>query len=224
MNNIKFDENRQPDIGIHLANNEIKAVNTLYGLIMGITADQSVNDDEINFLNLWLKDNEIYTNTFPLNVIKRRIDDILADNIITREEREDFYQTLTKIMGGDFHETGAAGGLSTGYGVEEPDSLIIQGSTFCLTGAFITGTRNKCERLISQLGGIPKSTITQKLDYLVIGALASRDWVATNHGRKIEKAMHYKEKGYPVTILNEETWIKFINIGGLYAETTRYDQ
>ncbi len=214
MSSIRFDTNKQPNIGIHLANNEIKAVNTLYGLIMGITADQIVNDDEIHFLNLWLKDNEIYTHTFPLNIVKQRIDDILADNIITNEEREDFYQTLTKLIGGDFQETGAAGGFSTGYGIEEPDLLIIQGSTFCLTGAFITGTRNKCEQIISQLGGIPTSSITKKLDYLVIGALASRDWIATNHGRKIEKAMHYKEKGYPVTILNEETWAKFINISG----------
>jgi NAD-dependent DNA ligase len=212
MSALNFDENNQPPIGFHAANNEIKAVNTLYGLIMGISADQSVNDDEIHFLNLWLKDNEVYTNSFPLNVIKRRINDILADNVITIEEREDFQQTLTKIIGGAYQETGSPSGLSTDYCNEEPDSLIIQGSTFCLTGAFITGTRDKCEQIIIRLGGIPTSSITKKLDYLIIGALASRDWIATSHGRKIEKAMHYKEQGSPVTILSEEVWVKHINI------------
>jgi NAD-dependent DNA ligase len=211
MSNIEFDTNRQPERGIHFASNEIKAVNTLYGLIMGMAADNVINDEEINFLNIWLLDNEIYTKAFPLNVIKSRIDDILADGVITQAEREDFYETLAKIMGGTYHNTGSTGGLSTGYANEEPDSLIIRGSTFCLTGAFVMGTRDKCEQIIIQLGGTPAKSVTKDLDYLVIGALASRDWVATSHGRKIEKAMHYKEKGYPVTILSEETWVKFLS-------------
>lgn len=209
---IKFDSNGQPIKGFLLANNEIKAINTLYGLIMGITADQVVSDDEIHFLNLWLADNEEYTHAFPLNVIKSRINEILADNIITQEEREDFYQTLTQIIGGDFHETGLAGGTSTGYGIEEPDSIIICGSSFCLTGAFISGPRDKCEQAIKRFGGVPAKSVTKNLDYLVIGALASRDWIAESHGRKIEKALLYKEKGLPVIIMTEETLIKFIGI------------
>ncbi|EGW22136.1 BRCT domain-containing protein [Methylobacter tundripaludum] len=204
--------NNQLPPGFHAASNEIKAINTLYGLIMGITADQVINDNEIHFLNLWLKDNEAYTRSFPLNVVKQRIDDILADNIITQEEREDFYQTLSKLIGGTFQETGAAGGFSTSFGNQEPDELIVNGSTFCLTGAFITGTRDKCEQIITELGGIPAKSVTKKLDYLVIGALASRDWIATSHGRKIEKALLYQEQGSPVTILCEESWAKFINI------------
>jgi hypothetical protein len=68
-----LDKKGQPSIGFHLANNEIKAINTLYGLIMGMTADSVINEDEINFLNLWLLDNKVYTNVFPLNVIKNRI-------------------------------------------------------------------------------------------------------------------------------------------------------
>lgn len=209
---INFDSNGQPIKGLHLANNEIKAINTLYGLIMGITADHIVSDDEIHFLNLWLSDNEKYTNAFPLNVIKNRIEDILADNIITQEEREDFYQTLTQIIGGDYHESGSASGTSTSYGIEEPDSIIICGSSFCLTGAFISGSRDKCEQAIKRFGGIPAKSVTKNLDYLVIGTLASRDWIAESHGRKIEKAIYYKEKGHPVIIMAEETLVKFIGI------------
>jgi NAD-dependent DNA ligase len=213
MNNPFLDKNKQPlDIGLNFANNEIKAINTLYGLIMGIIADQSVNDDEIHFLNLWLKDNESYTNSFPLNVVKRRIDSILHDSIITQAEREDLCQTLSQLLGGTFQETGVAGGFSTTYGIDEPDEITIKDSTFCLTGAFITGTRDKCEQIITQLGGIPTSSINKKLNFLVIGALASRDWVATSHGRKIEKALHYKSQGHPLTILHEETWAKLINL------------
>lgn len=209
MSTLYIDENNQPEPIFHQANNAIKAINMLYGIIAGITADQSINDDEVNFLNLWLKEHNTYTKSFPLNVIKPRVDEILKDSIITREEREDLYQTLSQIIGGTYQETGAPGGFSTAYGIDEPDTLTITGATFCLTGAFITGTRDKCEQIITELGGIPAKSVTKKLDYLVIGALASRDWVATSHGRKIEKAMYYREQGSQVIILSEETWAKF---------------
>ena len=211
MTTITFDKNGQPSPGIHRANNEIKAVNTLYGLIMGITADRVIQDDEIMFLSLWLADNEAYTNSFPLNIIKNRINDILADNIITQEERDDFYQTLIKIIGGDYHETGSASGSSTDYGIEEPSSIIISGSSFCLTGEFISGPRGKCEKKLTQFGGKSVNTVTKKLDYLVIGGLSSRDWVAESHGRKIEKALYYKERGSSVTLIAEETLAQFLS-------------
>lgn len=198
--------------GIHLANNEIKAINTLYGLIMGITADKIINDEEINFLNLWLLDNQKYNNAFPLNVIKKRIDEILEDNIITYEERDDLNKTLIKIIGGDYHDNGSAGGLSTGYVIDEIDTLIISGSSFCLTGTFISGPRDKCEKVISRFGGKPVRSVIKTLDYLVVGTLASSDWIGNNHGRKIEKALHYKEKGSPIKILTEETLVQFISI------------
>ena len=212
MGELTLDKNGQLSIGFHLANNEIKAINTLYGLIMGMASDGVINEEEINFLNFWLLDNKVYTNVFPINVIKNRVDNILADGVITREELDDFNNTLAKIIGGTYQETGSPGGFSTSYGVESPDNLIIHGSTFCFTGAFVYGTREKCEQVIASFGGKSVSSVNKNLDYLIIGALASRDWVATSHGRKIEKAFHYKEKGCQITILEEETWVKFINI------------
>lgn len=211
MNTITKDHNAQPHSGINLANNAVKAVNMLYGIIMGITADQQITDDEIHFLNLWLLENKQYTSIFPLNIVMHRINDILADQIITSEEREDLYQTLVKITGGDYQETGLPGGFSTGYGAVEPKSININNSTFCLTGAFISGTREKCEQLITNKGGKPVKTITQKLNYLVVGALASRDWIAASHGRKIEKALEYQKEGHNLKIITEETLFKYIN-------------
>lgn len=213
MNNFTFDENGQPPEYIHLKNNEIKAINSLYGLIMGITADRVINNNEIYYLHLWLKDNESYTDIYPLNIIKNRINDILKDGIIDDEERQDLHQTLDSILGGNFVETGMAGGLSSAYGVEEPDSIVICTSLFCLTGKFISGPREKCERIITRFGGKTAKTITKELDYLVIGTLASRDWIGTSHGRKIEKALQYKQKGHPITILSEECWTKYFNVG-----------
>jgi NAD-dependent DNA ligase len=210
MTNIPLDENRQPVRGLHFADNEIKAVNTLYGIIMGITADGNVNDQEIAMLNIWLMDNDYYTKSFPLNIVKRRVADILQDGCITQEERDNFYTTLTEIMGCTFQETGAASGTSSNFGTEEPEAIAFDGATFCLTGAFMYGTRDKCEEVILKLGGKPVSTVSKSVDYLVIGSFASRDWIGTSHGRKIEKALHYQGKGHPIILLTEETWVKFV--------------
>jgi NAD-dependent DNA ligase len=212
MYELILDEDGQPPRHINLENNAIKAVNTLYGLIMGMTADKLINEKEIHFLNLWLLNNQDYTSIFPLNVIRNRINDILADGIITDEEREDFHQTLTSLIGGTFDKTGSAGGLSSAYDNEKPDSIIICNSLFCLTGKFISGPREKCERIITRFGGKTAKNVTKELDYLVIGTLASRDWVGSSHGRKIEKALHYKQKGHLITILSEETWTKYFSI------------
>lgn len=143
-----FDKDGQPPPGFHFAHNEIKAINTLYGIIMGITADRVVTDSEIHFLDLWLKDNEAYTQAFPLNIVKRRIHAILEDGIMTEEEREDLYQTLIDLQGNDFQETGAAGCFSNALLFDEPAYLSFKDALFCLTGKFASGPRPRCESAI----------------------------------------------------------------------------
>jgi len=53
--------------------------------------------------------------------------------------------------------------------------------------------------------------ITQKLDYLIIGELSSRDWRFSSYGRKIEKAMLLQEKGHALQIVTEEAWLAHAN-------------
>ena len=210
MTTIKLNANHQPPTGIHFTNNEIKAVNTLYGIIIGITADGVINENEFSLLNIWLLEHEFYTGAFPLNVVKARVDAILADGQVTPEELANLNQSLSEIIGGTFQATGSPGGVSGTFNTIDPEHIEFNGATFCLTGGFVYGTRDKCEEAITSKGGVPVKTITKDLDYLVIGSFASRDWVGTSHGRKIEKALHYQNKGNPVVLLTEETWFRFL--------------
>jgi len=212
MQPINLDNKGQPPTRLNLASNEIKAINTLYGIILGITADDYVNDDEIVFLKVWLSDNQPYTHNFPLNVISQQIDAILEDGIVTDEERTHLYKILSDIIGGNFHNTGASGGLSTTHSLNTPETLIISGSIFCLTGDFIAAPRPKIEQTIKKFGGLSVKNVTQKTNYLVIGTMASRDWVASSHGRKIEKAQHYNQQGHRIEIISEQHFLNFIHI------------
>jgi len=117
---------------------------------------------------------------------------------------------LGDLIGGGFHETGAAGGTSTQFPVDEIAEIDFAGATFCFTGKFIFGQRSACEEVVIALGAVASKNVTKKVNYLVIGELASRDWVASSHGRKIEKALYFKEKGVPVMILSEKDWVGFV--------------
>ncbi|MBJ3372551.1 NAD-dependent DNA ligase, partial [Salmonella enterica subsp. enterica serovar Typhimurium] len=67
------------------------------------------------------------------------------------------------------------------------------------------GKRAVVENLIKNAGGNISSGITQKLDFLVIGTLSSRDWKFSSHGRKIEKAISYRDdNGAKLKIISEE--------------------
>ena len=78
------------------------------------------------------------------------------------------------------------------------------GKTFCITGKLASGPRKQCEAAIRSKGGVPQSSVTRKLDYLVIGTLASRDWAQSTYGTKIERAMAIREDGGSVVVLSEE--------------------
>lgn len=211
MGNISLNNDGQPvGRGINFGSNEVKAINTLYGLCMGILADGRVDDSEILFLDTWLKQNSDYIGSYPLNVVHQRIEGILSDGVITWDECMDLYQFLGSLVGGTVEESGAAGGNATKLPV---DKVVFEGSVFCFTGSFVFGQRIDCEAAIEALGATAVKSVSKKVDYLVIGELASRDWVASSHGRKIEKALLFKEKGFSICILSEQDWVGFIRGG-----------
>jgi NAD-dependent DNA ligase len=79
-------------------------------------------------------------------------------------------------------------------------------SVFVFTGKFAFGPRRDCERQVQNLGGVCEPNITQRTNYVVIGTFGSRDWVHTAFGRKIEKALGYRESGIQLAILAEDHW------------------
>jgi NAD-dependent DNA ligase len=187
-----------------------RSCETLLGLCSGLLADGQLVDEEIRFLDTWLADNSDISSTWPGEVIFARIRDILSDDVITEEERDYLKTTLSDLLGGTLEETGATSGVATRLPVDDIETIVITNNVFCFTGNFLYGTRKACERVIIERGGETSSSIKTSLDYLVIGTLVSRDWAHTSHGRKIEKAIDYKNKGRPIQIVSEEQWVQFI--------------
>ena len=183
-----------------------RSCESLLGICSGMLADGHLANEEIHFLDTWLADNDDIANTWPGEVIVKRVRDVLADGIITEDEREYLKSTLSELIGGSIQETGATSGTATRLPIDEVDAVQIDGSSFCFTGSFLYGTRNSCHKAIEERGGKASGSVTMSLNYLVIGSLASREWAHTSHGRKIEKAMGYKNKGRQILIISEEQW------------------
>lgn len=184
-----------------------RSCESLLGICQGIMADSILNDEEILFLNTWLSDNQEIADVWPGQILHTRIKDVLADNIITEKERDYIKQTLSDLIGGSFQDTGATYGLSTKLPLDNLSSISIPGYSFCFTGEFLYGTRNACLKAVDKRGGIPLPRVVLDLNYLVIGTMINPAWANTSHGRKIEKAMEYKNKhNANIKIINEELW------------------
>lgn len=189
-----------------------KSCESLLGICTGILADDTLNEREIKFLDLWLHDNADISTVWPGEVVTRRIREVLADSAITTDELEYLKETLKQLIGGTLQDTGAITGLATRLPVNDDraDPINFQNTAFCFTGNFLYGTRAACERAIMERGAMAFDNIRKNLEYLVIGTMISHDWANTSHGRKIEKAIEYQSKGCPILIISEEHWVKYL--------------
>jgi len=187
-----------------------RSCESLIGLCAGILADDILNDKEIEFLNVWLLDNKEIATTWPGEVIYARVCDVLADGVITEDERAYLKQTLIDLLGGTLQETGATSGLSIGLPIDDINKIEIIDNLFCFTGNFLFGTRNACEQAIIDRGGLIYQRVKKDLNYLVIGTMTTHEWKYTSYGTKIEKAIYYKKKGVSIFIVSEEQWIQFL--------------
>jgi NAD-dependent DNA ligase len=62
------------------------------------------------------------------------------------------------------------------------------------------------------MGGINAKSVTKNLDYLVLGTYVTDSWIHESFGRKIEKAMQYRDSGLPIKIITEEHWLTESNL------------
>ncbi len=195
-----------PDIDLYSSESD---QHLLEGLCKGMLANHQLVESEVRYLDWWLSQNGMLKNNYPGKELYKLVKDILADGIITPDESETLKQALIDFTGCDI-ANGVVDGMATRLPIEHVDNIDLQDSVVCLTGKFLCGSRNKCKTEIEAAGGIVVDTITQKIDYLIIGALSSRDWRFQSYGRKIELAINYRdEKGIPLKIISEEQWKSF---------------
>jgi NAD-dependent DNA ligase len=183
----------------------LQSLAALLGIAQGMLCDRHLNDAEIRFLQEWLADNAGLTDAWPGSVVHSRVRTVLEDGMVTEPERQHLTATLQQLIAGTLPGRADSSGVS-GLAFDQPVCIVYPQSRFCLTGEFVYAPPDVCAATIERRGGMISSTVTRKLNYLVVGGLGSQDWKPTSLGIKIEKALELKRDGAPIAIVHEDRW------------------
>lgn len=190
-----------PEVDLFSSESDLHLLN---GLCKGLISDRTLSEEEVRYLDWWLTQNGALKSNYPGKELYALVKEILSDGAITTEESENLHKALVDFTGCDL-ASGVVDGLSTKLPLDNTAEVSVQNKTFCLTGVFLAGKRAHVEDLIKRNNGLISSGITKKIDFLVIGTLSSRDWKFSSHGRKIEKAVSYRDdEGAKLKIISEE--------------------
>ncbi|MFH1158350.1 MAG: BRCT domain-containing protein [Pseudomonadota bacterium] len=182
-------------------------VQKLHAVLAGIAADGVISPDEMRGLSVWLEEHERLKGCWPYDEVESLILSILSDKKIEKDEHDflvQFFRQFVAIFDDRtlVNPVMEDGKTLVGVCAVCPE-IKFSGFTFCVTGSSHTYSRKEFEKIITDLGGVPSSTVTQSVDYLVIGADGNPCWVYACYGRKVEKAIELRKMGRKIIIVHE---------------------
>ncbi|TWU37229.1 BRCT domain-containing protein [Novipirellula artificiosorum] len=94
-----------------------RALHTLEGLLLGITIDQKINDQELIAFTKWTAAHKEFSNRHPFNELFPLLKEVLADGRITEEERADLLWCCEKFTNSDGYYSGATADMQRLQGI-----------------------------------------------------------------------------------------------------------
>ncbi|QXG45785.1 BRCT domain-containing protein [Pseudomonas viridiflava] len=185
-----------------------KSVDALIGISVGLIADGQINQLEAQFLQKWIETNLAHLDDPVVNILFRRLNDMLSDGILSAEEAEDLMLLLKQFTGIAPASNAPALRVSS-LPLNDPLPIIDWSDrTFMLTGTMAYGPRKSCESLIVERGGLIGAGVSKKVHYLIVGSVGNEQWLHSSYGTKIKRAVELRESGVPIAIVSEEHWQK----------------
>lgn len=186
------------------------AVQYLSGMAHGLLADGELSDTEIEQLKAWLDNNDFLAGVYPYDELMSLTASTLADGQVSENERNTLIAFISNLI--EFKDS---------YNLAEPDfaalrekysvsgicamcpDIVFADHTFCFTGESYKCSRAGFVDTVTRLGGVARSGVSSKTDYLIVGNAGNPCWAFACYGRKIEEALHLRKKGAAVQIVNE---------------------
>ena len=188
-----------------------RQIDQLIGLAQGILADGIVNQAEAEVLQSWLRLNHRTDNPYVSRLLDQ-VERVLADGVLDEDEGRELHDALMSWTGGG----GTDGEESTTASLPldpDPRTVRIAGNIFVFTGTGVFGTRKMMQDATIRAGGTVERSITMRTNFVVLGTYVTPAWVHQSFGRKIEKAMDYRDrKGTGVQIVHEEDWAQALEL------------
>ncbi|WP_439555501.1 BRCT domain-containing protein [Dyadobacter sp.] len=174
----------------------------LGGFLAGISADKTINIEELTALGNWSSENAPLFKTWPFDTLLPAIERIQAERKLSADDHSElltFCQSITSIKPAEQEKVTIPVKLA-----EQQVSILIQECSFCFTGESSRYSRKELAQIVEMYGGIAADSVTAKLHYLVICDVRNPAWAFEMYGRKVEKAMNMKKKGAGPEVVFED--------------------
>ena len=179
-------------------NAQTRSLQELEKILIEITKDNILTEDEVFTLKEWLDNNQHLRGEYPFERAASAIEKALDDSIIEPYELNEMLEVFKDITDPDFS-------------VKDTSMKIdIVNKKICLTGDFTHGSRSQVSEMLSNKGAVMVTGVSGKTDYLIVGSLGSPNWTNGNYGGKIKKAFEFKDKGKPIQIISEDDFFKLL--------------
>lgn len=185
----------------------------LIGICRGILADGTVNKLEGKFLLGFLRRHDEFHDRYPFSILYARVRDALKSGVLDGEEERHLLEAVHSLVGGEADDESGSASLASTLPLDQPPPIIeYEDKLFVVTGTFQFGSRRLVINAIEAMGGAMRQAISPMTDYLIIGAIGSRDWIHSSYGRKIEAAVQLREAGARIAIVSEMHWKESIRV------------
>ncbi|MEE4340095.1 BRCT domain-containing protein [Pseudomonas alliivorans] len=185
-----------------------KSVDALIGISVGLMADGQINQSEAQFLQSWIETNLTHLDDPVVNLLFRRLNDMLSDGVLSADEAEELMSLLRQFTGVSTASKNPALRASSLPLNDPPPIIDWSDRTFMLTGTMAYGPRRSCESLIVERGGLIGAGVSKKVHYLIVGSIGNEQWLHSSYGTKIKRAVELRESGIPIAIVSEDHWQK----------------
>lgn len=81
-----------------------KSINSLLGLIEGISIDSHINNQEITFLNEWIDQHAQVQDRHPYNELIPVLNEAIADGIFTKDEYQDIIWLCERLTSRKYYD------------------------------------------------------------------------------------------------------------------------
>ena len=185
-------------------------IQRLQGMLHGILADGHISDDEIKQLSEWVDSHSSLKGCYPYDEIDSLLTQVLRDGNVSEEERvmlSDFFEdfisySLSKRIQNAREKRSSSRQTLKGLCATCPE-LVFEERCYSFTGASTRAPRSKIASLVESLGGNFSSSVTSKVNFLVVGANGNPAWAYSCYGRKVEQAMKLRADGHSLIIVHE---------------------
>lgn len=206
---LDYDEEQERILAYNWRRMEKRAIQELQGVAMAVIFDGIVTDDEIELLSGWLNRNSQYREKWPISDFWSLLQHILADGVVTEQERLHLFTFLESITNGPRRVDPHSADESASDGLCDNQPLIIfQKKSFLITGKLKFAKRKEAQAQVAAREGICKKSPVKNLDYLIIGDLGSSAWRTSRFGHKIEVVMDRRSKGEGTIIASEADFVR----------------